>query len=61
MHFIGKEKIKMMDFDRDFNNQFKQAKRSMVGIGVVGVILKLVFWLGLIAGALYLLYYFGVI
>ncbi|NLD46291.1 MAG: hypothetical protein GX660_03705 [Clostridiaceae bacterium] len=51
----------MMDFDRDFNNQFKQAKRSMVGIGVVGVILKLVFWLGLIAGALYLLYYFGVI
>jgi len=48
------------DFDRKFNSTFKSAKRGMVGIGIMGLILNLVFWLGLIAGGLWLLKHFGI-
>lgn len=48
------------DFNREFNRNFKSAKRSVVGFGIMGLIFNLVFWLGLIAGGLWLLKHFGV-
>lgn len=35
-------------------------KRNFIMVGVLSLILNLIFWLGLIAGILWLLKYFGV-
>lgn len=45
---------------KDFNRQ----KRSMIGssifLGIINLILKLAFWLGLFAGGIWILKYFGI-
>jgi hypothetical protein len=48
------------NFDRNFNQEFKSMKKGMVGFGFIALVLNLVFWLGLIAGGLWLLKHFGV-
>jgi hypothetical protein len=44
-------------FDREFNS----ARKSVIGTMIFGVILNLVFWIGLIYGAFWTLNHFGII
>lgn len=47
-------------FNNDFDREFKSAKRGMIGLSILAIVLNLIFWLGLIGGGIWLLKYFGV-
>jgi hypothetical protein len=53
----GGKQVMRSNFDREFNGM----KKTMVGTMVFGVILNLVFWVGLIYGAFWTLNHFGII
>lgn len=48
-------------FQNNFDREFKSAKRGIIGLGFLGLILNLIFWLGLIGGGIWLLRYFGIL
>ena len=49
------------DFFKDFDRSAKKGVAGFAGLGCLAVILNLLFWLALIAGALFLLTHFGVL
>ena len=55
------ELIIMNKWDNSFDREFRSMKKSAVGLGFLGIAFSLVFWLGMLAGGLFLLRYFGII
>jgi hypothetical protein len=49
------------NIDDDFNKNFKKVRKGMFGLFGFGLIINLLFWIGLVAGILFLLKKFNII